>query len=234
MDNGYEMTSLRTLVRKYIIDGLADGSFCPGDKISELEIVNALGVSRTPTREALLQLNSEGLLDYVPRKGFSIKKMNEKEKQDVYQLIAVLDASCARFTADKLTQTDFRLMHELIDKIDIAIKYENLSEYRSLEMQFHNVYRQRNGNEIILHALEIAESGVVPNTFVGSDKEQIKKLYSMLNDEHRHILELLEKRDGLAAEKYLLDTHWSIRLMEYTEFQPMAEAQSRETAGSPE
>ena len=230
MFDNMEMTSLRTLVRKYIIDGIANGKFCPGDKISEQEIVNALGVSRTPTREALLQLNSEGLLDYLPRKGFSIKNMNEQEKHDIYELIAVLDAFCARATADKLEASDFRAMHEYIDKIDIAIKYQNMDDYRTLEMQFHNVYRQRTGNRKILHILEIAESGVVPNTFVGDDVEEMTRLYTMLNREHRHVLELLEARDGEAAEKYLLDTHWAIRFDEYTKFRARRKNDEKEQA----
>ena len=217
MANNFEMTSLRTHVRRYIIDGIASGQFCPGDKISEQEIATALGVSRTPTREALLQLNSEGLLDYQPRKGFSIKQMSEAEKREMYELVAMLDAYCARCTAESLTEQDFRQMHELIDRIDIAIKYQNMEEYRRLEMDFHNVYRCKTGNKTILHVLELVESGVIPTTFVGDDIDEMTKIYQMLNGEHRHILELLEKRDSIGVETYLLEIHWANRLPEFTQ-----------------
>lgn len=212
-----ELTSLRTHVRQYIVDGIADGNFCPGDKISEQEIANALGVSRTPAREALLQLNSEGLLDYLPRRGFSIKRMNEKEKQDNYELVAALDSFCARNTAPFLDDADFRLMHEIVDKIDIAIKYHNVNDYRILQLQFHDVYRQKNGNETILHMLDIAESGVVPQIYVGEDQEEMTEIYKLLNDEHRKILSLLEARDAIGVETFLLETHWSARFPQLTQ-----------------
>ena len=212
-----ELTSLRSHVRQYIVDGIADGSFCPGDKISEQEIADALNVSRTPAREALLQLNSEGLLDYFPRRGFSLKRMTEKEKQDNYELVAVLDSYCARIAAPVLTDAEFRTMHEIIDKIDVAIKYRNVDDYRDLQFRFHSVYRSKAGNEEILRLLDIAESGIVPQIYLGSDEDQMQNIYFMLNNEHRRILELLEARDADNAERYLRDTHWAPRFPELTE-----------------
>ena len=217
MRNDTQLNSLRTLVRKYITDGIASGSFGPGDRINEQTLADMLGVSRTPAREALLQLNSEGLLDYLPRKGFSIRELGEKEKWETYELVAVLDAYCARTAVDRLEDSDFLQMHELVDMMDIAIKYRNLERYRSLQMQFHMVYRKKCENEMVLHILDNAEVGIVPQTFVSSDDdEEIVKIYSMLNDEHRRILELLESRDAYGVSEFLLQTHWSARLPEYT------------------
>lgn len=212
-----ELTSLRGHVRQYIVDGIAGGIFSPGDKISEQEIADVLHVSRTPTREALLQLNSEGLLDYFPHRGFSIKRMSEKEKHDNYELIAVLDAFCARIAIPILTSEDFRAMHEIVDKIDVAVKYQNMEEYRTLQHSFHQVYRKKAGNDTILRFLAVAESGIVPQTYVGEDPDEMTEIYAMLNDEHRHILNLMEARDIVAAETFLLEIHWPDRFPKYTQ-----------------
>ncbi len=212
-----ELTSLRALVRKHIVSGISSGQLCPGDKISEQGIADALGVSRTPTREALLQLNSEGLLDYFPRRGFAIRQMTEQEKRELYEMVAALDAYCARCAAPLLGAEEFRAMHELADKIDIAIKYQNLDEYRELQHKFHEIYRRKYGNETILRQLENAESGIVPQTFEGGKTDELMQLYTMLNNEHRQILALFEARDVDGVVRYLLETHWSLRYLQYTE-----------------
>lgn len=217
MNISSELTSLRAHVRQYIVDGISIGTFKPGDKISEQELADALGVSRTPIRETLLQLNSEGLLEYFPRRGFSIKCVSAQEKQDFYQLIAALDSYCARVATSILDENDFRSMHEMIDKIDISIKYRNTEEYRVLQMKLHDIYRKKVGNEAILKILSNVESGLVPQTFVGDDLDQMAEIYAMLNDEHRHILALMEARDALGVETYLLETHWAERFPQLTE-----------------
>ncbi len=211
-----ELTSLRHLVRSYITEGIANGTFCPGDKISEQKISDALGISRTPTREAMLQLNSEGLLDYFPRRGFFIRLMNEKEKNDIYEMLGLLDAYCAMTAVPKLTPKDLTRMREFTDKIDIAIKYLNLEEYGELQRAFHQVYRAKCGNDMILAQIANAESGIVPATYVGDTPENLAQIYSLINEEHREVIRLLAAGDAVGVHQYLIQTHWAPRFPQLT------------------
>ncbi|NMA93596.1 MAG: GntR family transcriptional regulator [Clostridiales bacterium] len=219
-----ELLSLRNIVRRYLTDGIADGSFCPGDKISEQSICNALGVSRTPAREAMLQLNSEGLLDYFPRRGFYIRMVSEKEQADIYELLGLLDAYCAMTAVSSISATEITRMKEIADKIDIAIKYRNVEEYGKLQRDFHWVYRQKNTNELILSQISNAESGVVPAVFIGDSVEKLAEVYSIVNEEHREIISMFEKGDATALYYYLVNTHWGPRFPQLTKLRTRAKS----------
>ncbi|MDL2294118.1 GntR family transcriptional regulator [Ruminococcaceae bacterium OttesenSCG-928-D13] len=201
--------SLRDYVRRYISDGVNDGSFSPGDRISEQSVADRLGVSRTPAREALMQLHTEGLLEYTPRKGFAIKKVSEKEKGDIYEAVAALDAYTAVCALGQLAPQVMAALQECIEKIDVAIKYRNIQDYCTLQQSFHHIYRKACGNDVILQFLDTLESGLVPQVFTGEDQDSLFALYAELNNEHRHIVSLFEQRDPGDLFRYLTETHWA-------------------------
>lgn len=209
-----EYKSLRDHVRSYISEGIYDGTFQPGDRISEQSVADRLGVSRTPAREALMQLRSEGLLEYTPRKGFSIKMVGAKEQQDIYATVALMDAYAASMAVPSITSQDILRMKECIDKIDVAIKYRNRADYRVQQHAFHDIYRQRCGNGVVLRVLEMMETGLVSEIYEGEDTDSLFSLYTDVNDEHRHIVQLLEERDSEGLFRFLLDTHWAASRME--------------------
>lgn len=201
--------SLRDTVRDYISNGIYDGRLQLGDRISEQSVADQMGVSRTPAREALMQLHSEGILEYTPRKGFSLRMVDEKEKNDMYEATALLDAFAAASAQPHMTDDDITTLNEYIEKIDVAIKYRNLADYSALQHQFHEVYRRRCNNDIILRFLKTLESGLVPQTYVDNDEDRLFSLYTLINDEHRHIVELFAAGDRDELFRYLMQTHWA-------------------------
>ena len=76
--------SLKDHVYEYISESIKDGSLRPGDKINEQHLSDKLNVSRTPVREALIQLAAEGLRDAEPRRGLRAKPLILEEEQDLY------------------------------------------------------------------------------------------------------------------------------------------------------
>ena len=202
--------SLRDFVRSYISEEIYAGSLKPGDRINEQSLAAKLGVSRTPAREALMQLEAEGLLEYAPRKGFSIKQISGKETRDNYEVLALLDAYAATCALPQMSPDDLAALKECIDKIDVAIKYKNRNDYRLLQHQFHDLYRRRCGNHVVLRVLEMMESGLTPEVFVSDDTERLFTLYGAINDEHRRIVELMENKESDQLFRYLKDHHWAL------------------------
>ena len=92
----YKFLSLKDHVYQYIAEQISKEELVPGEKINENEICRELSISRTPVREALIQLSSEGVLENVPRKGFIIKQMKETEARQLYEVIGVLDGLAAQ------------------------------------------------------------------------------------------------------------------------------------------
>ncbi len=228
MGNSSELTSLRDIVRKFILGEISSGALNAGDKISEQGIADAVGISRTPAREALLQLYSEGLLDYFPRRGFAIKTPTDREKNENYEMIALLDSYCAMSAIKNFTQEDIALMNQYIDKIDIAIKYKNIVEYSELQENFHYVYRNKCENILIIKTLENIENGIAPKTFISEDTDELMNLYSMLNDEHRKIVQLFKDGNGDKLFNYLLKTHWALRYIQHTK---ISKSEKKKTNG---
>ena len=83
-----EFRSLKDHVYDYIADLIDGGTLGDDHKISEQQICDALGVSRTPVREALIQLAADGYLENVPRKGFYVKRVTEDSAREIVEVIA--------------------------------------------------------------------------------------------------------------------------------------------------
>ena len=73
-------------------DGIVSGKYAPGTRITEQEVAELAGVSRTPVREALRQLNVEGLLEFVPNQGAVVTSWSERELDEIFDLRAVLES----------------------------------------------------------------------------------------------------------------------------------------------
>jgi DNA-binding GntR family transcriptional regulator len=129
---------LRDQIYSYLSTQVQEGKYKPGNKINELEISKRLDVSRTPVREALTQLSSEGLIVKIPRRGFFVRNYNATDKGEVYTVIACLDELAARLAADRLTGADYLKLEELTEKIDLSIKYRNYDDYVYNQNCFHD------------------------------------------------------------------------------------------------
>jgi len=87
---------IRAQVRRYLLDGMLRGNPAPGSSINESELSVQLGVSRTPLREALLNMVGEGFLHAAPGKGFFVLPLSAKEVEDLYPVIAALEVLALR------------------------------------------------------------------------------------------------------------------------------------------
>lgn len=200
--------SLKDYVHEYISKKIQNGELLPDEKVNESEICEELEISRTPAREALIQLSTENLLEYIPRKGFSVKQFNLKEKLEIYQVTGALDALAASLSIDKLTETDILKMEELIDKIDIAIKYRNFSDYCKFQNEFHNTYINKCDNGTLIELLNSLKFNFIRQTYLSEDKEKLFTILSKVNEEHKEILNHIKNKDKKNIEKILKDVHW--------------------------
>lgn len=142
---------------------LLDGSL-PGQRINEAEIAQHLNVSRTPVRSALHVLASEGLLNYVPNTGFSIRKISPKFVAGVYQVRAVLEGLAAQLAAERGPSDDERAeMHRLLREQDRIIEQYDGSaamilDIRRLNNEFHQVIFAAARNEHMFDYLKRSRS----------------------------------------------------------------------------
>ncbi len=201
-------SSLRKLATKMILEKIQHGDFAAGDIITESEICKKLNVSRTPAREALIELVANGVLEKVPRKGYQITNASQKQKLDAYTVLANLDALAGRLACPKMTDQDILHMQELVDLIDVAIKYKNYASYCELQEKFHQVYIKRADNLLLSRMLEDIKSSVLRYTYFSQNIEIQFETCKLMNDEHRKVIALFQSGDADAVDRYLEHTHW--------------------------
>lgn len=121
--------TLKDHVYDYIAEQILEGNLIPSQRINETAISQELSVSRTPVREALIQLSCEDILENVPRKGFVLKGVTEKEAAELYTVIGTLDGTAAQASCDTLTEKDLKRMEFYIQSMDLAINTNNYEMY---------------------------------------------------------------------------------------------------------
>lgn len=205
--------SLREATINTIKSKIQYNELTPNEIITEAKLCEEIGISRTPVREALIQLVADGILKKVPNKGYTVERFDSKSKMNLFCVYSTLDALAATLAVDYMTEAELLKMCECVDKIEIALKYHNYSDYYKLQDQFHKVYINKCDNPMLISMLEDLSSSPVNRSYIDGNGNT-EKLYDVLheaNNEHREIIELFRKKDKAALELFLRTNHWTTK-----------------------
>ena len=200
--------TLKDHVYDFIAEEIREGKLLPGQRISENDICNELEISRTPVREALIQLAAEGIIENTSRKGFTIKTITVKEITDLYTVIGALDATAAKLACNNLTKQDYADMSFYIESIDLAIKSENFEMYHKQQIAFHQIYIQKCGNKTLIDFIETAKNKLISKIYTDTAEGNAVEVLLAINEEHREILKFLKAKDEEGVFKYIAERHW--------------------------
>ncbi|WP_039043723.1 GntR family transcriptional regulator [Sporosarcina sp. ZBG7A] len=201
--------SLTDHVYNYIVEQINNGTLTASKKVNENAICDALKVSRTPVREALIQLSSEGLLENIPRKGFIIKSLTTEEAKETYLIIGALDGLAASLATHLLTDKHLKEMEFYIESIDLAINTGNFSMYHKMQESFHNVYLSVCPNKSLVTLLLQLEKKFLKTFDWMEDPIWTANKLRETNHEHRKMLELFREGKTAELETYLKEVHWN-------------------------
>lgn len=201
--------SLKDHVYDYIAEKIQDGTLLPNQKINEAEICKRLDISRTPTREALFQLTSDNLLEYLPRRGFTVKAFDPKKKLDYSRIIGSMDALAATLAVDNLLESDLDKMLVLVDKIDRDIEQLEFTDYYKDQLSFHELYTYKCDNPTLIEMLVSLKNSFIRQSYSSEDKTKLASVLKEVNNEHRKIVDLFRTKDKYALE-CALKHHWRI------------------------
>jgi len=212
MPLNYKYKSLKELVYAYLYEKINQGTIKPNEKINESLICEDLQVSRTPVREALIQLEDEGYIKRMPRRGFIVREVTLEKIREIYEIIGCLDGLAASLAIDRMTGKDIILLETLVEKMNEAIKNKKLHEYFKLQRNFHNVYISASGSEELYNTLLSLKKRFVKKAYFTRENDQ--ELYTALkrfNDGHKQIVNLIKKSDKKGVADYLKEVHWNFR-----------------------
>lgn len=204
--------SLKDHVYDYISSKINDGSLRPGEKINENQICESLQVSRTPVREALLQLSNEGYLENLPRRGFIVKEVDNRKVEEIYAVLGCLEGMAAACALKKMTQSHMAVLEKLIGEMDSAIARREYNEYYKLQMVFHDNVIAMSGNEELHKLISGLKKKLIKQSYIAADSdEDLFKALEETNGEHKKILELFRAGDVSGLEAYMREVHWSTK-----------------------
>lgn len=133
-------------LRRAIESEIISGELAPGERLDETLLASRFGVSRTPVREALLQLASSGLIEMRPRQGALVAKVTAKQLFEMFEVMSELEAQCARLAARRMTESDRERLAEAYRSCRKAAEAGNADDYYDANQLFHEVIYQGSHN----------------------------------------------------------------------------------------
>lgn len=147
--------TLRESIAEAIRTSILRGQFKPGLKISEPSLATQFGISRTPVREALRQLDSEGFLQVTPRRGARVAPLSEKDIHEFYEIKAILEGYAARLAVQKITDKEINKMEHLNQEMERADQAQDYKRVFRLHNEFHEVFLRSAGNDQLYHLIHM-------------------------------------------------------------------------------
>lgn len=177
---------------------IIQGEYAELAELREATVAKELGVSRTPVREAIRQLELEGLVKIIPNKGTYVTGITKKDIYDIYQMRSLLEGLSARMAAGNMEEQDLNKMEEtiLLSKFHLAKAKEE--EVVELDSAFHEILYHASGSRMLERILKDFH-GYVTSARAVSMKRKNRAQESI--EEHQHIFEAIRERNADLAEK---------------------------------
>lgn len=174
----------------------------PGTWVDEQALADDYGISRTPLREALKVLASEGLVTLKPRRGCYVTEISERDLDEIFTVMALLEGQCAKSAAHKASEADLQRLGEIHAQLEKAARDADINGFFEGNQAFHLALQEIADNRWLQHAIEDLRKVI-----------KLSRHHSLFSDgrleqslvEHRAILVALIARDAEAAELQMRD-----------------------------
>lgn len=194
---------LRPQVYEYLRNELKEGNLKPGMFVSINQIMKNLDLSRTPLRDALLQLQTEGFVTFLPQRGIRINELSQQDIEDMYEILGALDSRVLLSVFPRIGTPEIKKMKRLNQQMLGKISDFNFNRYWDLNTAFHNTYLNLSSNVPVLKQINIIRQRL----FEFYKKDWSRKMREMNHAEHLTMIELFEKGRAIEAADYMRDVH---------------------------
>lgn len=183
-----------TIAYEKLLQALREGIYAPGDRLREEDVSAALGLSRTPVREALRRLESDGIIEHRPRIGALVRSLAYNEVVELYEMRLVLERTAAEMAAKHASAAELDTLDALNERISDARHDPALGA--AINQDFHRCLCLAARNRFLLEAARNLNNALLllgPTTY--TDKDRIDVVVA----QHQRIVLALRAQDGPAA-----------------------------------
>ena len=170
----------------------------PGDvRLDERQLAQDLGISRTPVREAMAQLEREGFVRSVPRRGIYVVRKTKREVIEMITAWAALESMAARLITTSATGQEITGLRAMFATFEDGRLHAKLDEYSEVNIQFHQAIIRMSHNTVLIHLAEnlFAHMRMIRRKTIGEDDRADRSIR-----DHMNIIKALEARDTERAE----------------------------------
>ncbi|MEG1525183.1 MAG: GntR family transcriptional regulator [Clostridia bacterium] len=203
MSNIYDTkdySSLSDKVYQNLRDGIAEGRYKTGDCLVEMKIAEELGVSRTPVREALKQLELEDLVVSQPNRGVVVKGFTTEDFQDVFTIRHLLEGQAAYWAAERIVPEQLSQLKELIELMEFYTQKNDVDHLVRLDTRFHEIIYEASNSRTLKHILTSLHHNIQR---ARQTSLTVPTRPGISFVEHQHIYAALEKHDAAGAKEFM-------------------------------
>jgi DNA-binding GntR family transcriptional regulator len=191
-----QAATLRSLVEGKVRSAILSGQFKPGQRLVERELCELIGVGRTSVREALRQLEAEGLVTNAPHRGPSVSTITYEEAEQLYAVRGLLEGYAGQQFADQGTAKDMFRLGDAVRKFETAVGTLDGSAILGAKTEFYSVLMDGSGNIFLRQTLMLLHNRI--NLLRATSMMQSGRLLHSAS-EIREIYEAIFARDGARA-----------------------------------
>ncbi|MCL7940376.1 GntR family transcriptional regulator [Halomonas sp. ATCH28] len=181
---------------------IEQGDLAPGERISEKQLCERFGVSRTPLREALKVLASEGLIELLPNRGARVVRLTLKMVKDTYDLMGALEGLSGELACQNISDEGIRAIRVLHDEMLRHYHERNLPDYFRVNQRIHEGILAASANEVLQETYSNLNQRVKR---VRYSKKMTDDFWRKAVQDHEHMILALEARDGRRLGQILRD-----------------------------
>jgi DNA-binding GntR family transcriptional regulator len=186
------------MVLNHLRQAISSSSIKPGQRIQQDELATHLGVSRMPVREALRQLEAEGLVTFFPHRGVVVADISVDDIEDIYIIRIALESAAARIGAENMSDEGLQYMRRTLADMEDTYYHFDPSHWLALNGVFHNAIYRAADNPHLFKL--ITSTNLTINPYIRTYIMMPDYLQQSV-DEHRQILDAVGRRNGAEAEE---------------------------------
>lgn len=190
-----------------IEERIVTGVYPPGTRLDEQELADAFGVSRTPVREALIQLASAGLIEIRPRRGATVPEVGADRVCEMFEVMAELEAMCGRLAARRITPAEQRALQQAHESCEAARDANTPDVYYQLNEVFHQRIYEASHNGFLVEQASALHRRLRPYRRL---QLRVRNRMNTSFNEHQAIVEAIIKGDSELASA-LLRSHVTVQ-----------------------
>ncbi len=198
---------LRVQVYNYLQEQMRLGELEPGASISVTKMIDELGVSRTPLREALLILQEQGFVTIMPQRGVIINAITIEDVRDIYEILGGIESRVLLSVFDQITAVEMQKFEKFNAEIETALMAGDIIRHNQANIDFHNVFLHLSKNERLLKYV----SNLKMQLYDFPRRDYGKEWNENNLDEHKEFGALVQAGKSIEAADYLRDVHWEFK-----------------------